>query len=107
MFERFHDEEPIDAFDLPVIAQDEWVAGLYERHGLGETPSITEIEPVAKELLEDVRTSHSALEMVLGRRVSTEEMFEGEHLRPLLGIFMSPASTDEKFRVLLMAKIFE
>ena len=96
-------EEPIAGFNQPIVPQDPWVAGLYERHDLGETPSLADIEPVAKELLRELGSSQTALEMALGRRIDSLEMLQDERLRPLLGVFMSNASIEEKFGCILMA----
>lgn len=65
--------ELLGGFNIPTEPRDEWAASLFEKHGLSETPSLEEIEPIAKSLWDDVRSRFEVAELILGRRVDAEE----------------------------------
>jgi hypothetical protein len=98
------ENENIAGFDKPQVPHDEWTAKQYEKHGLGETPSLKEIEPKATELLSNLQTSIAGAELVLGRRVDGDLENEPDVL-PIIG---TPGITaEEKFALLLMQKTIE
>jgi hypothetical protein len=87
----------------PVLPQDEWARDLYQQYGLGLTPTLQEIEPVALSLLDgSYDDAHRAFEMVLGRIVGMHEM-EVQHA-DLMAVLDGPASPAEKFSCLWMEK---
>lgn len=53
------EEVVVLGFQRPQPAKENWVAGLYEKYGLGQAPSLEEIEPKATELLASGRTALS------------------------------------------------
>jgi hypothetical protein len=93
-----------EEFFQPVRPQDEWARDLYKQYGLGLTPTMQEIEPVALWLLDgSYDDAHRAFEMVLGRIVGMNEM-EAQYA-DLIAVLDGPASPAEKFSCLWMEKI--
>jgi hypothetical protein len=98
------EDETVSGFERPRPPLDEWTGRLYEKHGLGESPSLEKIEPVATELLSNPLTSIEGAELVLGRRVDGSPDKEPE----VLPLIMTPGfSGEDKFGLLLMQKQVE
>lgn len=93
-------ENQLGGFQKPRPASDGWTAKLYEKHGLGETPSLEKIEPVATRLLSNPLTAIEAGELVLGRRIYAKE----EDVTQLL---FCPTTPEERFGLLLLQKSIE
>ena len=86
--------------ELPRPPKDDHGKELYQRYNLGETPSLLQIEPVAKQLLDDVTTRIEASELVLGRHVGSEEIEQ----EGLLGIANYPFSLESGYRFIALAQ---
>lgn len=97
-------DEQMPAFQRPQQPQDEWSARKYQEFGLGNAPSLEDIEPKATELLGDIRTALTGAELVLGRRVDGDPDKEPDVL-PIVAAFN--LSAEEKFGLLLMQKQIE
>ena len=98
------EDETVSGFERPRPPQDEWTGRLYEKHSLGESPSLEEIEPIAKELLSSPLTAIEGAELVLGRRVDGSPDKEPD----VLPIVMTPGfSEKDRFGLLLMQKQIE
>ncbi len=98
------EDETVSGFERPRQPMDEWTGRLYEKHGLGETPSLEKIEPVATELLSNPLTAIEGAELVLGRRVDGSPEKEPD----VLPVIATPGfSGEERFGLLLMQKEIE
>jgi hypothetical protein len=113
MLPMSNEQAPLSGFEAPQVPQGRWVAGLFEKHGLGETPSLADIEPVAKGLWEDPRTKLEAAELVLGRRVDSGEISADPTLAgeisadpTLAAVYLTP-DADQAFGLLLLVKDME
>ena len=93
-------EGPVPGFIVSRPPRDGWVAHLFEKHGLPESPSLQEIEPVAKALLADIATRNEGIELVIGRRVDAEEFSTS----PLFGAVAFMTDKDQAFGCLLMLR---
>lgn len=78
---------------------DDYTRALYRKHGLGESPTMAEIEPVATKLLEDPVTALEGAALVMGREVMASET-------KIMEILATPARATVKFGLLLLAKGF-
>jgi hypothetical protein len=90
-------------YNRPQTPQDDYTAELYRDHGLGETPSLEVIEPVAKALLADPLRLLDGMSMVLGRQVNAAEFANDFELDRVM-LFSKPA---DKFGMLLIKKAFD
>lgn len=64
----------IPGFELPRTTQDEYIQWQWVQYGLGTNPSMADIEPVFMNLFEEGKKIEAA-EIVLGRRVDSNESF--------------------------------
>lgn len=87
-------------FEKPQTAQDSYTSELWQKHGLGNTPSLRAIEPIATQLLSSPLGLIDGAAMVLGRHVGAQET---DLLEPLL--FVSDGSM--RFAALLLQKTAE
>lgn len=62
----------ITGFEVPRAAKDEYTLDLWRKHGLDDSPSLAQIEPVAKSLFTEGKMLEAAA-MVLGRCVDARE----------------------------------
>lgn len=85
----------VAGFQRKFPAGDNWVSKLRRKHGIADEASFEDIEPVALMLLEDVRTSLSAAELVLNRRVGAKEKMIAQMIYPSIPV-------KDKFGMLLM-----
>ena len=92
------------AFDKAQQPGDNWIADQYEKYGLGITPSLMEIEPVATELLSNRSTAISGAELVLNRRVDGNPDKEPVVL-PLIST--QGFTGEQRFGLLLMQRQIE
>ncbi len=93
------ENEANSGFEKPRPPRDEISARLYEKHGLGESPSLKTIEPVATELLEKLPTAFEGAELVLGRRIDSSLEKEPD----VIPMITSPnISAEDKFGLLLL-----
>lgn len=90
------------AFETPQEPQGKLVADLFEQYGLPETPSLEQIEPVAKELWGSPSTRLRAIELVLCRRVDAVEIQQD----PLLKDVYNLQDVDVAFGLLLLYRSF-
>jgi len=72
-------ESKLTGFDRPTDCDDSYVLHQYQKLGLGENPTLREIEPVAIQMMEDKKFLEAA-GLVLGRRVDAQETREGSNL---------------------------
>lgn len=89
-------------FSRPQSPIDGYAAGLYDEYGLSPTPSMADIEPIAKDLLSDVTTVLDGMSLVLGRRVDAQELTAD----PKLGMVMMMGEPGTKFGILLLMRSF-
>ena len=80
----------------------EYVQGLWEKHGLGAKTSFELMEPVVNKLLSDPLTFLEGAEMVLRRRISSDEKTTQDIMKVLLcppkdrfGLMLLIATTEE------------
>ena len=93
-------KQDLPGFQKPRQANDGWTAKLYEKHKLGVTPSLEQIEPVATRLLSSPLTLIEAGELVLGRRIDANE-------KDVTQLLFSPTTAEERFGLLLIQKSIE
>lgn len=87
-------------FNQPIVP-DEYTRKLYKEFGLGETPSLEQVETKATELLNSPLTMLNGAALVFGREVMADE-------KDLLKTIMVPNMTGaDRFGVLLMQKSIE
>lgn len=98
-------QEIVPGYEQPIVPEDEYVAGLYQHYELGDTPTMRELEPVATRLLGELGTSHTAIEMVLGRQLDVDTMPERYPLLSML--VMTGDAPKDKFGALLMVRSAE
>ncbi len=89
------------SFETP-ITPDEYVAGLYQEYGLGDNPSLDEIQPIATQLLSSNDTLITGVEMVLGRRVDAREFTTDKSLAL---IFTNSLTGEDRFALLLLSDL--
>lgn len=87
--------EEQSGFQAPRLPKDNWAARLYQKYGLGENPSLKEIEPIATKLLGNVSTAIEGAELMLGRRIDAKET-------ELLSTIYFGGSAENMFGLLLM-----
>ena len=98
------EDKNIAGFEIPRPAKEEWVTKQYEKFGLGKSPTLEEVEPVATKLLSDTATFQAGAELVLGRRVSSS--FEEEpEVFPL--IYTPGFEAEDRFGMLLVQRATE
>jgi len=86
-------------FDAPRLAQDDMTAELYKSHDLPMAPSMAEVEAKVTQLLGEPKNIITAAELVMGRRVDSEEIMTN------LPFLAFPAvNPKEKFGLLLLYK---
>lgn len=83
-------------FNRPREPHDKWAAQLYEKHDLGEAPSLADIEPIANSLLGDPQTMREGIELVLGREVTVDVKKE-----PFLPVILFSEGGPQRFKSLL------
>jgi hypothetical protein len=84
-------EGSLAGFNRPQTPKDDYAATLYQKFGLGQTPSLEDMEPIATRLLDDPTTIIEGMSLVLGRRVDAREFTED----PELGVAMLMGSADQ------------
>lgn len=62
----------LTGFEAPRTAKDDYALNLWRKHGLGDSPSLAQIEPVAKLLFTEGKILESTA-IVLGRRIDAKE----------------------------------
>lgn len=100
------DQSAVSGFEAPRPAKSRTVADLYAKYGLGETPSLEDIEPVAKSLWGNLATRLDATQLVLGRRVDSGEVSERAE-DPMLGQVCGLPDAGQAFGLLLMVRDME
>lgn len=88
-------------FDERQKLQDEWAKELRRKNGLAEDASNAEVEAKATELLSGGPTLFTGAELVLGRRISTQD---AEDIRFILNPSLDGK---DRFALLLMYKTTE
>ena len=96
---------PQAGFNIPRPPKDGWVKQLFERHDLGETPSLADIEPVAQRLLGGIETMQEGAELVLGRRLSSDPKNKDDAVLQR-GLMMMPSPKD-RFGILVLQVAIE
>lgn len=89
--------DELPGYDQPQSTADQYVLNLYRQHGLGDNPTMRQIEPVATQLLEHIGTILDGAALVLGRYVGSQEK-DVNHI-----VFM-PISAQDRFTRLLIMK---
>ncbi len=90
----------LPGFEQPQQPQDKWTAQLYEKHGLGEAPTLEQIEPIATTLLGNPLDLLAGASLVLGREVDAQE-------KQLLVNLLMAGDAEHRFGVLLLTKAAE
>lgn len=77
-----------EEFTVPQEPEDEWAAQLYRTYGLSPKPSMAERADLARVLWE-FGARHVAAEVVLGRRVDTEEIKNDTFIASVMNTYSS------------------
>ena len=100
---KMSENEELSPYQKHQTPKDEWTAELYAKHGLGETPSLEEIEPIALVLLSKGDTALEGAELVLGREVTGDMEKEPE----VVSIISSPLDPGNRLALLLLKRTNE
>ena len=90
-------------YEFPYSAKDEYTQDLLERLDLPRDASLADIEPIVRVLWERMPHRHEAMELVLGRNVTSQEV----STHPVMGRILLVDDTDKALFDLLILRTAE
>lgn len=91
----------LTGFEYSQFPRDEHAVSLYRKYDLPDTPTLEQIEPIAKKLLANFETLFEGVELVMGRRVDAKELTSDNLRRSCLPLVILMPTASNRFAALL------